>query len=138
MLHKFGEGSVVEAHRHPHGGGWVADTARVAETVYVGSTAEVSGRARVWGNVVLTQHAAVFGEARVWGDVWLTDCAVVYGHAQVSGDVELHGVAAVYDHAQVWVGKWDGVFAGEARVGWLYLLWRTLHGFFWSAVRRLV
>ena len=27
---------LVPAHKHPNGGGWVADTARVAETAYLG------------------------------------------------------------------------------------------------------
>lgn len=39
----------VPAHKHPNGGGWVADTAYVDETVYVGRDARVSGYARVYG-----------------------------------------------------------------------------------------
>ena len=30
----------VPAHKHPNGGGWVADTATVADTAYVGANAE--------------------------------------------------------------------------------------------------
>jgi len=42
----FGNG-MVDAHRYPNGGGWVANTAQVAETAYVGPDAEVFGNARV-------------------------------------------------------------------------------------------
>ena len=46
----------VPAHQHPNGGGWVADTATVEKTAYVGPGARVSGAACVFGN------ARVFGE----------------------------------------------------------------------------
>ena len=38
----FGNG-LVDAHKHLNGGGWVADTAQVAETAYVGPNAQVYG-----------------------------------------------------------------------------------------------
>jgi hypothetical protein len=37
-------------HRHPNGGGWVADTARVAATAFVGFFARVYGDAQVFDN----------------------------------------------------------------------------------------
>ena len=37
----------VPAHKHPNGGGWVADTARVDETAFVGRDAMVYGDAMV-------------------------------------------------------------------------------------------
>lgn len=40
----------VPAHRHPNGGGWVAETAHVDETAYVGPDARVSDYGRVFGN----------------------------------------------------------------------------------------
>ena len=43
----FGFG-YVPAHRHLNGGGWVADTASVAETAYVGPNALVSGNAYLY------------------------------------------------------------------------------------------
>ena len=72
--YKFGDGKgPVPAHQHPNGGGWVADTAKVADTSYVGpdawvyGNAEVSGTARVYGDV------QVSGTARVSGDAWVSD-----------------------------------------------------------------
>ena len=53
----------VPAHRHPNGGGWVADTASVETAAFVGPDARVSGDARVLGS------ARLLGGTRVWGGV---------------------------------------------------------------------
>jgi len=45
----FGNGP-VPAHQHSNGGGWVADTAMVENTAYVGPNARVYGYAWVYGN----------------------------------------------------------------------------------------
>lgn len=58
--HDFGNGP-VPAHRHPNGGGWVADTAHVDESAYVGRRAWVYGKA--W----------VYGEAQVSGEAWVCE-----------------------------------------------------------------
>jgi hypothetical protein len=39
----------VNAHRHSDGKGWVADTATVESTVYIGPNAKVYGDAKVYG-----------------------------------------------------------------------------------------
>ena len=39
-----------EQHKHPNGGGWVANTATVDASAFVGSYAQVSGNARVYGD----------------------------------------------------------------------------------------
>lgn len=42
IKHDFGDGrGEVPAHQHPNGGGWVEDTAKVDELVYVGDKARV-------------------------------------------------------------------------------------------------
>ena len=64
-----------EQHQHKNGGGWVANTAKVEETAYIGPDALVFGDAKV------------YGDARVYGD------AQVYGNAQVSGDAQVYGDA---------------------------------------------
>lgn len=51
----------VPAHRHPNGGGWVADTARVEETAYVGPRAQVYGSALVEGGVQLLSDTRISG-----------------------------------------------------------------------------
>jgi carbonic anhydrase/acetyltransferase-like protein (isoleucine patch superfamily) len=70
----------VPAHRHSCGGGWVADTATVDDTAYVGLNARVFGDARV------SENAEVSGYARVFGDAVVTDSARVSGNARVSDD----------------------------------------------------
>lgn len=47
MRYIFGDSSHVDAHQHPNGGGWVADTAHVDNAAFVGPNAQVSGNARV-------------------------------------------------------------------------------------------
>ena len=86
----------VPAHRHPNGGGWVADTAYVAETAYVGPDARVFGNAWVYG------YARVYGNAQVYGDALVYGYAQVYGYALVYGDALVYGYARVYGYALVY------------------------------------
>lgn len=51
----------VPVHQHANGGGWVADTARVAETSYVGPNAQVYGSALVEGGVQLLSDTRISG-----------------------------------------------------------------------------
>lgn len=51
----------VPAHQHPNGGGWVADTARVEETAFVGPNAQVYGSALVEGGVQLLCGTRISG-----------------------------------------------------------------------------
>ena len=115
----------VKYHRHPNGGGLVADTAKVADTAFVGVDARVSdgaqvsrgarivGHAQVYGNAVVSDDAVVsegawvFDGARVVGRAWLYGDAVVSGNAQVSDNAEVSGNAQVSD---------DAVVSGRAQV----------------------
>ncbi len=49
-------------HRHPNGGGLVADTAAVADTAWIGLSARVSGYAQVYGNARVSGYAHVYGD----------------------------------------------------------------------------
>ena len=73
----FGFGP-VPAHRHPHGGGWVADTAHVADSAYIGPDA------RVYGDAWVNGDARVYGDAQVYGDAWVNGNARVSGNATIS------------------------------------------------------
>ncbi|MBQ8960443.1 MAG: N-acetylglucosamine-1-phosphate uridyltransferase [Ruminococcus sp.] len=66
-------------HIHSNGGGWVADTASVADSVYVGPDAMVLGSAKLSGNVRVEDHAIVANS------VTAQDNVVVSGHAVVDG-----------------------------------------------------
>lgn len=59
-------------HYHPNGGGLVADTASVAETVHV------APRAMVFGEAQLSDRVQVTGRARVGGTVKASE-GVVFG-----------------------------------------------------------
>ena len=72
----FGFGPVA-AHRHANGGGWVADSARVADTAYVGSEAQVYGKAQVCGEARVYGKALVCGGARVYGKARVTTTPLV-------------------------------------------------------------
>jgi carbonic anhydrase/acetyltransferase-like protein (isoleucine patch superfamily) len=66
-----------EQHKHCNGHGWVANTARVADSVFVGP------------------HALVYGQAELRDRVCVVDSAQVSGHAVLSGDVIVSGNAWV-------------------------------------------
>lgn len=92
----FGDGrGPVPAHRHknPDGslGGWVANTAYIAPTVFVGFYARVFGRARLHDRVRVLDRACVFGDAHAY------DCVRIHGRAWVCGNVLAYGDAAFGD-----------------------------------------
>lgn len=100
----FGDGKgPVPAHRHVNGNGWIANTAKVAETARVGQNATVfgnacvsdqariRGRARVFGNASIAEHAVVRGKAQVCGNARVLGHAQVHGEARVAGDIILSG-----------------------------------------------
>ena len=95
MIHLFRDGTQAEAHQHPRGGGWVAETASVNDDSEVSGYSEVSG------------HSVVrYSEVR---DSWVRDSdvrysvvrdSVVRGHSEVrdavvSDDSEVSGHSVV-------------------------------------------
>lgn len=64
---RFPDGSKAQAHRHPNGGGWVADTAYVANSVIVEERGCVFDLAQVYGNVIVKNFAAIHQNSRVFG-----------------------------------------------------------------------
>ena len=92
---KDGRGRVF-AHRHINGNGWVADTAKVADSVFVGKWAQVYHNATVEGRVYVQDKSHVCGNATVRGNVKLRNNAVVGGRAQVIDDCQLWTNSRVY------------------------------------------
>ena len=80
---------------HPNGGGFVASTAKVADSVYVAPDAMVLGQARVSGDARIEDHAVVMGSAKISGNV------VVDGYAVVAGSPTLRDNVHVGDYAVV-------------------------------------
>ena len=87
----------VPAHRHtnPDGsiGGWVADTASVASTVWVGYEAQVFGNAQVLGNAWVGIYAKVYGNAKLFDNAQIFDDARICGNAMVFGNAKVFGDA---------------------------------------------
>lgn len=115
---------------HSNGGGFVASTASVDQSVYIGSHARVLDRAIVKGNVRIEDHAIVKGnaviqdEAVISGDA-VVDGGLVYGSAQISqyakiwaaeiyGNAQVNGMAIIdHDSARIY---------GNARIGGTVLI----------------
>ena len=106
-------------HVHPNGGGWVANSAAVADSVYVGPNAMVLDSANVSGNVriedyaivagsatvkdnaVISGHAIVDGGGMVYDNGWKMGSVTVSGNAVVSGSAVVSGLSTVSGNAQV-------------------------------------
>ena len=76
--------------RHANGGGWVADSAKVAPTACIGPDAMVLGSAQVSDNAIVEDYAVV------------TDQAVVSEHGRVSGRAVVSGKAKVAGYSRTW------------------------------------
>ena len=114
QMHDFGDGKdPVPFHIHTNGGGWVADTAKVHNSAYIGPDARVSGAAQVYGNARVSGDAWVSGDARVSGDVQVFGNARVCGDVKIFGNAWVHGAAQVYGNARVSGDAW---VSGDARV----------------------
>ena len=106
-------------HSHANGGGWVDNTASVADSVYVGKDAMVLGSAKISGNARIEDHAVVAGTAVV------KDQAVISGHAVIdgggwvylngwkTGNVEVSGNAVITDSAVAAIGA---TISGDAKI----------------------
>src|SRR5271165_5876312 len=99
VLDMFPDTTEKDWHQHKNGLGWVANTAKVEESVYIGPYAQVLGNAQVFGNARVSGNARVLDNARVLGDAWVSGDARVFGHAQVSGDAWVFGNARVLGDA---------------------------------------
>ena len=102
---------------HSNGGGFVADTARVADTAYVGpnarvlGTAKVADQARIEGaatvvDATVKENARIGGSALIYGNsVTIGGQARVRDRGIVHGPVSLSGNALLCDHAFLNVGS---------------------------------
>ncbi len=86
---------------HENGGGFVAKTAKVSDSVYVGPNAMVLGNARVTGNAVIDDYAVVMGNAQVKDDAVIDGCAVVAGDARVTDNAHVGDFAVVCGNANI-------------------------------------
>jgi hypothetical protein len=80
---------------HPNGGGFVADSATVEATAFVGPQAKVLGSAKVLGNSRILDHAVVRGAAEIRDEVEIS------GHSVIQGEARIRDAARVRGHAFV-------------------------------------
>ncbi len=96
----------VRAYRHinPDGtlGGWVAETATVEDTCYIGMFAQVYEYATVSGNAKVLHYGRVCEFATVTDDAEIDDYSLVCGSAIVSGNAYIGG---------------NSIIAGDCRAG---------------------
>ena len=101
-MHNFKDGSGrVRARRHANGGGWVAETATVEDSVYVGPKCQVFNQAAVTGNVVLKGNVNISGFAEISGDVKMTNNVSVTESARISGPITVKGTVYIRGHASI-------------------------------------
>ena len=98
---------MAQGHYHSNGGGFVAETARVDDSVYVGKNAKVLGYATVTGNAQIKDYATVTGAAKVSGN------AIISGHAVVAENATVKDNAIVSDSAGV---MGNSIVSDNARV----------------------
>ncbi|OGR71581.1 MAG: hypothetical protein A2X40_05060 [Elusimicrobia bacterium GWC2_65_9] len=120
VLFDFGDGrGAVPAHPHSRGGGWVADSAKVAFIVWVERDAVVCGMADVSGHVRLLGRARACGNARISGnDVIISGDAVIEEDAEVSDSARIEGQAVISGRAIIASRylSWPAGGAGTPRV----------------------
>jgi len=111
----FGDGKgPVPAHRHPFGGGWVADSAIVEAGVWVDPDARVFGNAQARDFADLFGNAKLSGNAMLGGSVTLCDDAHMSGSAVLSGDnIELDGDTKLDAAPVVVAGLFKNGYAGD-------------------------
>ena len=95
----FGDGNGhVPAHKHSNGGGWVAATAKVKETAFVGPDAVV------YGNAHVLDSARIEDCARVYYHGWVQNNARIYGSACIHGFSHVEQSAEVCENARIFGG----------------------------------
>lgn len=119
LQHDFGFGK-IPASRHSNGGGWVANTATVEETCYVGPYAEVFGNATVSGNAFIDGNAKVYdyvtvtGNAKIYGNADISEYSCVTDNAKVCGNAKVYGHALIMNNATI---HSNAIVFGDSKVG---------------------
>ena len=92
---------------HSNGGGFVAATATLSESAYVGPEAmvldfaSVTENARIEGRAVIRNEAVVFGQAVVKDHAQVNGVAGVYGNATVRDSAQINDVVRIHENAEV-------------------------------------
>jgi NDP-sugar pyrophosphorylase family protein len=110
----------IPTHQHPNGGGLVADTAQVDDSVYIGSNVQIYGEVKISGDVQIYDSVRISDNVQISGSVIISDNAQIWGNAHIHGkkvciygnahiyNAEITGKARVCDHAMIF---------GNAQIG---------------------
>ena len=114
ILTKGGKKPMKNYRIHPHGGGLVAETAQVDDTVYLGpyvkvkDLAKISGLVKIRGKVLISDSARILGDVDIlginlkiseqaWifsrvGKVKILGFGHIYGNPRIFGNVKIYGI----------------------------------------------
>lgn len=112
------EGAKTNGAPHPNGGGFVASTATVSETAYIGPNAKVLGTAKVRDNARIEDFAIVKGNAQVYGNAVVKENAMVFSNARVYGNAVVSGSARCFNNTYIYDDAFvtDNAFVRETKV----------------------
>ena len=124
----LGRTKTVDGHYHINGGGFVAQTAHVEDTVYVGKSAmvlensnlkdkvRVMDQARVFGSSKIDGKSVISGNSLVGGNSNISDQTEISGHSMAIGNIQATGKTRITDYAQAFgeVKIRSGVLSGSS------------------------
>lgn len=101
-LHDFNDGAgLVPARRHINGNGWVANTARVDDTAYIGRNAKIFDYAVIRDNAVIDEEAEISGYAVIRDNAHVKGKAVIRGTAVLKDNAEISGQVFIARHMSI-------------------------------------
>ncbi|MBP1669334.1 MAG: avirulence protein [Bacteroidetes bacterium] len=86
---------------HANGGGWVASTASVESSVFVGPDAQVLGQATVTGSARIEDYAIVQDNAQVSGSAIIRGNAIIGKNAKVRNNAIVEKTTRVYTNCNI-------------------------------------
>jgi NDP-sugar pyrophosphorylase family protein len=98
----------IRGHHHPNGGGWVANTATVAESAYigegvrVGSYAQIGNQVQIGSGVQIGNYVWIDDAVRIGDDVWVSERAWIGEGSRIG--------------AGAWIGE-EAQISKEVRIG---------------------
>lgn len=132
------EGAKTNGAPHSNGGGWVANTANVSASAYVGPHAKVLGNATVSDNARIEDYAIVKGAAKVYGNAIIKENAMVFTNAEVYGNAIVSGEARVFNGSKVYDNAFvtDNAFLISTDISGNAIacgnLWQRNYGFYYN------
>jgi UDP-3-O-[3-hydroxymyristoyl] glucosamine N-acyltransferase len=123
-----GESGTYFANSNGEIGGFVAHTAFVDKTVYLGKHVQICGNAeardfaQITGNAIIKDDARIYDSAKVFGNAIVFENAEVYetasvwGNAQVFGQARVYGFAGLKDNVKVFgvARMYEATYGGDA------------------------